>query len=112
MPTMASRPDSSRPPSLSIVVPTHDTRDLTLACLGSIFRSPVEGMEVILVDDASRDGTAEAVRERFPTVRVERHETAERFTRSANEGLTRAKGEILLLLNSDTEVEPNGLVGL
>jgi len=109
---MASRPDSSRQPSLSIVVPTHDTRDLTLACLGSIFRSPVEGMEVILVDDASRDGTAEAVRERFPKVRVERHETAERFTRSANDGLARAQGEILLLLNSDTEVEPNGLVGL
>jgi hypothetical protein len=69
-------------------------------------------MEVILVDDASRDGTAEAVRERFPAVRVERHETAERFTRSANDGLARAQGEILLLLNSDTEVEPKGLVRL
>ncbi len=112
MAPMAPRPDSSRPLSLSIVVPTHDTRDLTLACLGSIFRSPVERLEVILVDDASGDGTAEAVRERFPTVRVERHETPERFTRSANDGLARAQGEILLLLNSDTEVEPNGLAGL
>jgi len=104
--------DFSRPLLLSIVIPTHDTRELTLACLGSIFRSPVAGMEVILVDDASRDATAEAVRELFPAVLVERRETPGRFTRSANDGLSRAQGEILLLLNSDTEVEPKGLENL
>jgi GT2 family glycosyltransferase len=104
--------DSSRPLLLSIVIPTHNTRELTLACLTSIFRSPVAGMEVCVVDDASRDGTAEAVRERFPTVLLQRHETAERFTRAANHGLARARGEILLLLNSDTEIEPKGLVEL
>ena len=97
---------------LSVVIPTHDTQELTLACLGSLFRSAVPGMEVIVVDDASRDGTAEAVRERFPAAIVLRHEAAERFTRAANAGLGRAQGEILLLLNSDTEVEPGGLAGL
>ena len=99
-------------PPLSIVIPTHDTRDLTLACLASLFASPLSGMEVILVDDASGDGTAEAVRERFPDVTVLRNETPERFTRAANRGLARARGEILLLLNSDTEVEPRGLAAL
>jgi GT2 family glycosyltransferase len=94
-----------RPP-LSIVIPTHDTRDLVLRCLGSLDAS---GQEVILVDDASCDGTAEAVRERYPEVHVLRNETPQRFTRSANLGLARARGEILLLLNSDTEVEPGGL---
>jgi GT2 family glycosyltransferase len=57
--------ENSRPP-LSIVIPTHETRDLTLACLASLARSPVPGMETIVVDDASADGTSEAVRERFP----------------------------------------------
>src|SRR3954469_24449714 len=99
-------------PRLSIVIPTHDTRDLTLACLASLFLAPFTGMEVLVVDDASRDGTAEAITERFPAATVLRHETAERFTRAANAGLARAKGEILLLLNSDTEVEPDGLVRL
>lgn len=103
--------DSSRP-CLSIVIPTHDTRELTLACLASLFRSPVAGMEIIVVDDASRDGTAAAVRERFSAATVLRHGTAERFTRAANEGLARAKGEILLLLNSDTEVAAGGLAKL
>lgn len=64
---------------------------------------------MILVDDASGDGTSEAVRESHPEAVVLRNETPQRFTRSANLGLARARGEILLLLNSDTEVEPGGL---
>src|SRR3954447_1784304 len=97
---------SMAPPPLSIVIPTHDTRELTLRCLGSLFASPLPGMEVILVDDASRDGTAEAVAGRHPEVVVLRTAEPARFTGSANRGLARASGEILLLLNSDTEVEP------
>lgn len=93
-------------PSISIVIPTHDTRDLVLRCLGSL---DLPGQEVILVDDASGDGTGEAVRESHPQAVVLRNETPQRFTRSANLGLTQASGEILLLLNSDTEVEPGGL---
>ena len=98
------------PARLSIVIPTHDTRELTLRCLETIARFPPSGeSEVILVDDASRDGTAEAVRERHPGVEVLRNEVAEGFTRSANRGLRQARGEVLLLLNSDTEVEPESL---
>jgi N-acetylglucosaminyl-diphospho-decaprenol L-rhamnosyltransferase len=97
------------PPPLSIVIPTHDTRELTLRCLESLQASPLSGLEVILVDDASRDGTAEAVAERYPEVVVLRNEEPARFTRSANRGLARATGDLLLLLNSDTEVEPGGL---
>jgi N-acetylglucosaminyl-diphospho-decaprenol L-rhamnosyltransferase len=99
-------------PSLSIVIPTHDTRELTLRCLDSLFASPVPGMEVILVDDASADGTAGAAGDRFPELAVLRNEEAARFTRSANRGLARAGGEILLLLNSDTEVAAGGLARL
>jgi hypothetical protein len=99
-------------PPLSIVIPTHDTRELTLRCLDSLHASPLAGMEVILVDDASRDGTAEAARERHPGVTVLRHEEPRRFTRSANAGLARARGGLLLLLNSDTEVLPGGLARL
>jgi N-acetylglucosaminyl-diphospho-decaprenol L-rhamnosyltransferase len=94
---------------LSIVIPTHDTRELTLRCLGSLYAAPVAGMEVILVDDASADATAETARERHPGTIVLRHDTALGFTRSANVGIARAQGTILLLLNSDTEVEPGGL---
>jgi N-acetylglucosaminyl-diphospho-decaprenol L-rhamnosyltransferase len=98
------------PPRLSIVIPTHDTRDLTLRCLETIASvSSPGGVEVIVVDDGSRDGTAEAIRERYPGVEVVRNETAAGFTCSANRGLRQARGEVLLLLNSDTEIGPGTL---
>lgn len=100
------------PPLLSVVVPTHDTRELTLACLDSVARSGSAGVEIILVDDASEDGTAEAVVARWPEVVLLRHDRAAGFTRSANDGLARARGAILLLLNSDTEVDPGGFEAL
>jgi hypothetical protein len=109
---MAARMETPIRPRLSIVIPTHDTRELTLACLGSLYRSLPEGSEVILVDDASRDATAEEVRARFPEAVVLRNEEPAGFTRAANRGLARAAGEVLLLLNSDTEVEPGGLARL
>jgi GT2 family glycosyltransferase len=94
---------------LSVVIPSHDTRELTLRCLESL---ALLGLEILLVDDGSRDGTAEAVAARFPSVRVLRNESAAGFTRAANRGLQAAQGDVLLLLNSDTEVEPSGIDAL
>jgi GT2 family glycosyltransferase len=91
---------------LSIVIPTRDTRELTLRCLESAAPLIAQGAELVVVDDASRDGTAEAVRERFPEARVLVNGEQRRFGASANRGLAEARGEILLLLNSDTEVDP------
>ncbi|HEX7183752.1 MAG TPA: glycosyltransferase family 2 protein [Thermoanaerobaculia bacterium] len=103
---------SSPPPRLSIVIPTHGTRELTLRCLESLERSAPPETEILLVDDGSRDGTAEAIATRFPSVRVLRNEEPAGFTRAANQGLETARGILLLLLNSDTEVEPPALDAL
>ena len=94
---------------LSVVIPTHDTREITLRCLASLADGVAGGAEVVLVDDGSGDGTGEAVRSRHPLVRIVRHEEALGFTSSANDGLRSAGGDVLLLLNSDTEVEPGAL---
>lgn len=93
--------------TLSIVIPTHDTQELTLRCLESISRS-APAAEVILVDDASSDGTAETAAKRYPALQILRCPEPIGFTRAANLGMSRAHGEILLLLNSDTEVDPAG----
>ena len=97
-------------PTLSVVIPTHDTRDLTLACLAALARATAKDLspEIVVVDDASSDGTAEAIADLHPEVLVLRCDRASGFTHAANLGLSRTHGEVLLLLNSDTELAPGG----
>jgi N-acetylglucosaminyl-diphospho-decaprenol L-rhamnosyltransferase len=101
-------------PRLSIVVPSRNTRDLTLRCLDSI-AAAAPAAEVVVVEDggdAASDGTAEEIAVRHPRVAVIRSPAQLGFTRAANLGLARTRGEVLLLLNSDTEVDAAGVTAL
>ena len=95
---------------LSVVVPVWNRRELVDACLGSL-RTALGDLdaEVIVVDDASTDGAAELVRERHPWARLLVNETNRGFAPSVNRGAREARGELLLLLNSDTEVAARDL---
>ena len=95
---------------LSVIVPSHGRRDLTLACLASLQPWVAEDpeIEVLLADDASPDDTVAAVAAAFPRIRILTVEGAGGFSSAANRGLAKARGEIVLVLNSDTEVEPSG----
>lgn len=99
------------PPTLSVIVPTRDTRELTLRCLASLARAAPEA-EVVLVDDGGSDGTAEAAAAAHPRLRLLRLAEPAGFTHAANRGLAAACGELLLLLNSDTEVDAAGLAAV
>jgi len=101
------------PPILSVVIPTRDTCDLTLRCVTAVEAAgAAEGLQVIVVDDASGDGTAEALAIQHPRVEVLRLASSVGFTRAANQGLARASGDLLILLNSDTEVDPDSFAVL
>lgn len=97
---------------LSIIIVNFKTKELTLQTLESVFKAqPTAGkFEVILIDNASHDGTPAAVKKRFPKVTV--IESAENlgFAGGNNLGLRRAKGRYLLLLNSDTLIQKDTLV--
>jgi GT2 family glycosyltransferase len=69
-------------------------------------------LEVILVDDAGDDGTAEAALALAPRPLVIRTPSPLGFTGAANLGLAAARGDVVLLLNSDTEVAPGALAAL
>lgn len=97
-------PQSSK---VSVVVPSYNTVGMTLRCLESLHAQPEMNLECLVVDDASNDGTAEAVAARFPSVRLLRQSERSGFTASVNRGLDAAGGTILIALNSDTEV-PRG----
>ena len=98
---------------LSVVVVSWNTRDLTLRCLDALSASLAElsaarwfAAEIRLVDNGGCDGTAAAVRERFPAVHVIELAGNVGFAAGCNAGLAAAHGRFVLLLNSDAEVPP------
>lgn len=97
---------------LSIIVVSYKTSDLTSQTLATVFaaHAPPGKVEVILVDNASDDDTVQIVRSKFPQVKVIEAPVNMGFAGGNNLGLRRAKGRYLLLLNSDTLVEPNTLI--
>jgi N-acetylglucosaminyl-diphospho-decaprenol L-rhamnosyltransferase len=92
----------TRAGSVDVVVVTRDTRELTLRCVGATLAgsSPAE-LRCIVVDNASSDGTADAVRARWPRVTVLVNSEDEGFARACNRGAAAGSGERILLLNSD-----------
>lgn len=92
-------------PELSIIVVNWNTRDLTLACLRSLYDQTRETpFEVLLVDNGSHDGSAAAIAAAFPQVRLFAETRNHGFAAANNLAALHAKGRYILLLNSDTEV--------
>jgi GT2 family glycosyltransferase len=90
---------------VSIVVVNYNTRDLTLACLRSVFaEARRHAFELIVVDNASSDGSVEAIRAEFPKVRVIASTDNLGFACGNNLAAAETRGEWLLLLNPDTVV--------
>lgn len=90
---------------LSIIIVNWNTRDLLQACLRSLqgcLDNPA--CEVIVVDNASIDGSPEMVAAEFPAARLIRMAHNLGFSRGNNAGIRLARGRYILLLNSDTEV--------
>jgi len=101
---------TATPPVLSIILVNWNTRDLLRACLRSLAAHPATGLtEIIVVDNASADGSAEMLRSEFPAVTLIANDRNAGFAEGNNQGLARAQGEFLLLLNPDTEVRPGAL---
>jgi SAM-dependent methyltransferase len=87
----------------SVVILTHNQLPYTRACVASILRHTDEPYELIFVDNASSDGTAEYLRS-VPGAKVIANERNRGFPAAANQGIEAASGEQILLLNNDTVV--------
>ena len=97
---------------VSVVVISYNTRERLLACLAAVETRVSLPHEVIVVDNASADGSAAAVRARFPSATVIENAENVGFSRANNQGLRRARGAYALILNSDAEVAAGGVEAL
>lgn len=97
---------------LSVVIVSFNTKKLLDDCLASVHRSlkgsGVEA-EVIVVDNQSRDGSKEMVRKKYPQSKLIANRQNVGFGKANNQGIRQARGEFILLLNSDTVVQGDAI---
>ena len=90
------------PVAASVVISTLNRKEELIVALRSAAAQSIP-LEILVIDDGSRDGTSDLVRREFPGARIVRHETPQGYIASRNEGAQRAAGEILFSLDDDAE---------
>lgn len=91
-------------PAISVVIPNYDGRELLEECLPSVIKAVTlygHDSEIILVDDASTDGSVALVEEKFPSVKIIALFRNHGFGQASNLGIEKASNDLVLLLNSD-----------
>lgn len=101
---------------VSIVIPNYNGRGLLEKNLPAVLRAcrrweklGGKRWEVVVVDDASTDGSDSFLKKNFPEVRVVRHKKNQRFAAACNTGAKNAKGDIVVLLNNDVSPDEDFL---
>jgi N-acetylglucosaminyl-diphospho-decaprenol L-rhamnosyltransferase len=100
-------------PKVAVVVISHNTKDLLLECLASVIDSAAwDEIETVVVDNASSDGSYEAVRSAYPKVRAIRNPTNRGFGAACNQAIASTAAPFVLLLNSDARLTAEGFRAL
>jgi len=105
---MSDLPDSS----VSIIIVNYNGKHFLKDCLESIRTSEASGEEIIIVDNASTDGSGEYVRSAFPRVKLMELDRNYGFAEANNRGASVASGTFLIFLNNDTVVTPGWMKAL
>lgn len=92
------------PDAFSVVIPNWNGLRFLADCLNALREQTLADIEVILVDNASTDGSQDFVRSEFPEIRLIELDENRGFTGACNAGMEAAKGAYIALLNNDTEV--------
>ena len=98
---------------LSIIIINWNTKDLLLACLGSLSQQQINyKTEIIVVDNASSDGSPEIVNKNYQHVKLIRNDMNLGFGKANNIGIKQSRGRYVCLLNSDVRVLPGCMESL
>lgn len=90
-------------PDLSIIIISFNTRNILIDCVDSLYRHTLRiNFEVLVVDNASIDGSAQAIKQQFPQITLIQNSSNLGFSAANNLGIRQSRGRYIVLLNSDT----------
>ncbi len=90
---------------VSVVIPNWNGKKFLQACLDSLQKSDYAKLEVVIVDNGSKDGSIEYLEKDYPWVKLVKFEKNTGFSVAVNAGIKNSKGEYIALLNNDTVVD-------
>lgn len=105
---MADKPD----PLVSIIILNYNAGDLLLNCVESIFKTHYKNIEIIVVDNASKDNSHKICKEKFSKIKLIENKQNLGYCEGNNVGIRQAMGEFVVILNPDTTVDPNWITEL
>ena len=89
----------------TVVIPNYNGIKYIEACLESLFVGTEKNFEVIVVDNASSDGSTEIIKKKFPQVKLIQNDNNTGFCKAVNQGIQASKTPYVILLNNDTRVD-------
>lgn len=93
-------------PTLSIIIVSYNTKTLLKNCLDTFYQKLPSDQELIIVDNASTDGSSAYIKKHYPKAKLIKNSENLGFAKANNQAIKVASGKYLLLLNSDTLVKP------
>ncbi len=100
-------------PRVSVIIPNYNGKAYLDNCIRSLMNQTVKRFEIIIVDDCSKDGAIEEIKNKYlnisdgPVVRIIENKVNSGFCKSVNIGILMARAAYVILLNNDTEADPN-----
>lgn len=102
-------------PLVSVIIPTHNRKKMVERLINSILENTYKNVEIIVVDDASNDGTYEYIKEKFGDLenfKIVRNDKNLLLAGSRNRGISLSKGELLFLIDDDNILDKNCIKNL
>jgi len=97
----------SENPLVSVIVLNYNAGELLLNCIESIKKSAYKNLEIIVVDNISTDKSQKICKEKYPDIKLIQNNENFGYCEGNNNGIRKARGDFIMILNPDTIVEPN-----
>jgi GT2 family glycosyltransferase len=97
---------------VSIIIPNYNEKYTLFNCINSINKQNYKNIEIIVVDNASTDGSSDFIKEKFPKIKLIQNDSNYGFGKALNKGKSFSKGAYILFLNNDTELFKNTILKL